>query len=189
MLDLLSAFPDSDLSQTRALRESEALFRQGDAVIGPGQVISGSVILIRHTEAGTSVPLHRAGPGGTFAEASLFSDAYHCDCVATEETEVILFDGNALRERLASDRSTSLLLMRMLSAEVQRARRQIEIRTIRPAEERILYAIADGWHTSSVVALAEDIGLTHEATYRALRRLVIDGRLRQTGRGRYELGE
>ncbi|MHA3980964.1 Crp/Fnr family transcriptional regulator [Halovulum sp. GXIMD14794] len=189
MLDLLSAFPDSDLSQTRSLRDGEALFRQGDAVKGPGQVISGGVALIRHTAAGTSVPLHRAGPGGTFAEASLFSETYHCDCVATEDTDLVLFDGSALRKRLASDRRTSLLLMRMLSAEVQRARRQIEIRTIRPAEERVFSAIADGWHTSSVVALAEDIGLTHEATYRALRRLVTDGRLWQTGRGRYELGE
>lgn len=187
MIDLLSAFPDSALSKKRFLREGDALFRQGDAVKGPGQVISGGVNLIRHTEAGVSVVLHRAGPGRSFAEASLFSDRYHCDCIATEDTEAVLFDGAALRRLLVHDPSNAMKFTRMLSAEVQRARRQIEIRAIRPAEERVFAAVADGWHVSSVVALAEDIGLTHEATYRALRRLVTKRRLRQTGRGRYEL--
>ena len=59
--------------------------------------------------------------------------------------------------------------------------------TIRSAEERVLAAVSDGLLDGSIKRFAAEIGLTHEATYRTLARLVSREKLRKTGRGSYSL--
>ncbi|MEL6100663.1 MAG: Crp/Fnr family transcriptional regulator [Pseudomonadota bacterium] len=167
------------------LAQDAALFRQDDTSTGIFWVRSGSVRLVRHTVSGIAVPLHTARTGGTIAEASLFSDSYHCDCVALEKTEAVWLSRAAILDRMAQDSDFGQALMARLAGQVQQHRRQIEILSIRSAQDRIEAALADGWLDGSITRFAEMIGLTREATYRALSVLVRSGRARKTGRGRY----
>jgi len=68
----------------RALQYGEALFVQDSATAGLFYLVSGTIDLKRATNTGHSVTIHRARLGDTFAEASLFSDTYHCTATAAQ---------------------------------------------------------------------------------------------------------
>ena len=69
--------------------------------------------------------------------------------------------------------------------QVQTYRRRLEILAIRSAEQRVLEAVWDGMMKNDITSFAATIGLTREATYRALAALARSGRLRKTARGTY----
>lgn len=53
-------------------------------------VTDGCANLVRYQEDGRPAVLQRARRGTVLAEASVFSDHYHCDAVAAMATEVVL---------------------------------------------------------------------------------------------------
>lgn len=167
------------------LQDGDTLFRQGENPFALFYVQVGAVSLIRHTEAGRKVTLFRARAGDTLAEASLFSDRYHCDCVAERSSTMLAFDKQALLRQMAADPTFSMALVRRMSGQVQTYRRKLELQAIGSARDRVLAGLADGWLSGSVMDFASELGLTHETTYRALAALVRDGCARKTGRGRY----
>ncbi len=175
---------DQDVSEN-TLRQGEALFRQEETPWAVFLVRAGAVSLVRHTEAGRLVPIFRAKSGDTIAEASLFSSRYHCDCVAERNATLLAFGKRAVLREMSRDPDFAMALTHRLAIQVQTYRRKLELIAITPAKERVLAALADGWLQGSVLAFAADIGLTHEAAYRALASLVGEGRARRTGRGRY----
>jgi predicted transcriptional regulator len=58
---------------------------------------------------------------------------------------------------------------------------------VRSATERVWLAMVEGLLQSTIKQFAASIGLTHEATYRALAELVENGRIQKQGRGRYSI--
>jgi len=169
----------------RNYQRKQTVFHQGAEPKALFHVVSGTVILERHTEAGQKVILHRAGAGDLIAEASLFSQTYHCDCVTQVDATLIALDKPAVLQLMATDPDFASALVKKMSRQVQRYRRQLELRSIFPAVDRVLAGLSDGWLTGSVMQFASDIGLSHEATYRALATLVASGKIRKTGRGQY----
>jgi len=178
------SLPDHLVAMHR-LQSGQTLFRQGDRPVALFLVQRGAVALIRHTEAGRKVRLFRAKAGDTLAEASLFSESYHCDCIAGRDSILFGFDKAAVLALMASNPEFSMALVRRLSVQLQAYRRKLELLAIGSAKERVLVALADGWLSGSVIEFAGELGLSHEATYRALAHLVQQGRARKTGRGRY----
>ncbi len=170
-----------------SLKKGEFAFLQDDPARGPFYVRSGGVELNRHTQAGNRVVLHRASANETFAEASLFSDHYHCDGVATIDSKLVRFDRAVLLARLKEDGVFANQLLNRFATQVQGYRRHLELLAIRGANERVLAALSDGLHTGTVMAFSAAIGLTHEATYRALSQLVKSGKIKRVSRGRYKL--
>lgn len=162
-------------------------FRQGDAARGPYFVESGSIELVRHTEAGNLVILHRAQKGQMFAEASLFSQNYHCDCVAIKDSRLIRFDKPTILEKMHGDGPFAFQLMKDFAAQIQGYRRNLELFAIKGANDRVLAALSQGQQDRTIMAFAASIGLSHEATYRALSNLVKLGLVEQIGRGRYQV--
>lgn len=150
-------------------------------------VEQGQIDLVRFTEAGTEVILHRAELGQTFAEASLFSDRYHCSAVAGSNSRVAMIDKAAVVAAMRTDPDFSLKLLARMAGQVQGYRRRLELMAIRSAEDRVLAALSDGVHKGTIIAFAAQIGLTHEVTYRMLSRLAADGRIVKLGRGNYRL--
>lgn len=59
----------------RRLDSGEVLFRQGEVVSALFRLSIGRIRLIRNLEDGTSVVLHIASAGETFAEASAFAES------------------------------------------------------------------------------------------------------------------
>lgn len=149
----------------------------------------GAVSLIRHTYAGQKVTMFRAVAGDTLAEPALFSESYHCDAVAEEPSSVLLLDKELVLEVMAQNPSFATSLVQRLSLQVQTYRRRLELLAIRPAGDRVLAGLADGRLTGSIIDFAADLGLSHEAVYRALSELVRDGRAIRPARGVYRISE
>lgn len=148
---------------------------------------SGSISLVRYTELGDEIVIHRAQPGETLCEAALFSPAYHCDVVATETTQLVSISKAAVLDQMRNDPDFALAVSARFAGQIQEGRRRLEILAIRDARARVFAAIAEGFLRSDIKGLASLIGLSHEATYRALSSLARSGKLIKTGRGRYAL--
>jgi len=88
-------------------------------------------------------------------------------------------------KRQTQDAAFSVELTRRLAAQIQSYRQLAMLQAVKHAEDRVMQAVSLGLLTVSVTHLASQIGLTRETCYRALRTLVRQGQLIQTGRGQY----
>jgi len=190
--DLLSTLPPG---RDVALARGETLFRAGDPALGLVLVQGGTLELLRTSPEGRRLVLHRAGPGDTFAEASLFETHHHCDAVAAVPSRVTVFAASGLRRAAETDPSLGWRIAAHLAARLVAERARAERLALPHAADRILDVLhalpsePDGsrrldrsWKT-----LAAELGLSHEATYRALARLERAGRLRRDDDGSVHL--
>lgn len=156
---------------SRIFRDGEAVFRAGARVESVFLVREGAIGLVRHTREGARLLLHRAGPGTLLAEASAWSDVYHCDAVALGDARVASLPRAAFRTTLARDPVLLDAWSAELARAVQAARMRAEIRSLRTVAERL-----DAWLDAfgalpargRVQDVAEEIGVSREALYREL---------------------
>lgn len=172
---------------TRRLCHGESLFRAGDSVIRCYRLVSGHIRLQRPLSHGEFLTVHRAAAGALLAEASLFSDHYHCDAVAEDDCEVIFYARERVRAALADRPLLAEELCHYLSREVQGLRTRLELAHIHSADERVLTWIrinassSDGrlWLDRPLKQVATELGLAHETLYRSLRHLLDQGLIRR----------
>lgn len=184
MSNLSAALPPTACLEFN-LDRGQIAFRQGDKSLGMFAVLSGEIQLQRHTEAGVMVVIHTARAGGSFAEASLFSDQYHCDAVAMEASLIVRYDKKAINHLLATNPEFAATITRQFAVQIQAYRRQLELQAIGSAKERVFAGLVEGMLKSDIKTFASQIGLSHEAVYRALSELVAAHRIKKTGRGKY----
>lgn len=164
----------------------DSVFRQGARTCGLYVVKCGRVHLERVGPDGERFIIYRAGPGMSFAEASVFSDRYHCDAVVAAVGAFVQIDKAAVLSAFA-DPDFARAYARQAAHQIQAQRQALEIVGIRRAEERVFAGMVAGLLEGSVVEFASALQLSHEATYRALRKLVNDGRVVNPARGTYRL--
>lgn len=186
MIELIDALP-TDAVRPHAAKRGECLFHQGQRTHSLVWVRSGSVHLVRHGRNGGETVIHRAIAGMTVAEAAMFSDFYHCDCVASEDSEVALISIAAIHAKLNTDTKFSTGLLSYFASEIVGLRKRLEIVALPSAKERVLAAVAADMHSGTIRALAAQINLSPEATNRALSQLSEAGALKRVGRGLYEV--
>jgi CRP-like cAMP-binding protein len=173
----------------RKLKAGEALFRLGDKAAGFYEVVSGRVRLVRVDRVGRETVLHVAGPAETLAEASLFSGHYHCDAVANTDATVRVYPKRQVVSVFEKDPKALKTFTAMLAHQVMSLRTRLQRRNIRSARERVRQFLAlnigpDGRSVElhgTVKDLAAEIGLTHEALYRALAALERAGEIKRAG--------
>lgn len=187
MLDAFDRLPDSAKRHLTA-NPGDRLFRQEDVTLGLFVVLVGAVNLERVGPNGERVVIHRARAGTSFAEASVFAERYHCDAVVVQSSECVRIDKTAILAAFA-DVSFAQAFSRQACRQIQAQRQLLEIVGISSATERVMAGIVAGLLDGSVVDFAALVHLSQEATYRALRRLVQDGRLLNPARGLYRLVE
>lgn len=201
----MPVYPPPDLAflaplcrPARRYRAGQAVFRAGTASAGLFQLEAGQVHLLRPLADGTEALVHRAEPGGTFAEAAIFADRYHCDAVAVTEAQVALAPRAAVRAALAADPAFAAAFAARLAGQVQDLRARVEVLSVHGAAARVMAFLAQhsrpGDKGGRVVEfgrpmrqVAAEIGLTHETLYRTLARLVRDGQIVRTGRTGFRL--
>jgi CRP-like cAMP-binding protein len=164
-----------------------SVFRQGDPATAVFAVEIGRIRMARVLEDGTGLTLFLAEAGDSFAEASLSAVRYHCDAIAETDAVVLALPKAALLAALAADPARSLSVALALASQVRDLRARLELRNIRSAPARVLawlHLRASG--TQPAMALhrpwtqvAEELGLTREALYRALATLERQGRIRR----------
>lgn len=180
----LAAVPDGLRAgvRLRPFVAGETLYKRGTRPRAMLCVLAGEIRLVRHSPGGAVITLQRAR-AGFIAEASLESNAYHCDVVAAADGRLLEFGIPEFRAALENDAAFRRAWMGQLSREVRKLRAQCERLSLNGAAERILHYIeSDG--VDGVVVLAQsrkawaaELGLTHEVLYRTLRRLRDDGTL------------
>lgn len=158
----------------RCLDEGTFLFHQGDPVSHLFVVLDGLVELIRYQEDGSPVVLQRAATGAAVADASLFSQTYHCGGVSMVRSRVLSVPMPGVRRLLGSSPEFAQAWAQYLAIELQGARLRSEILTLRTVAERL-----DAWllglgrnlpPKGEWKSLALEIGVSPEALYRELAR-------------------
>lgn len=167
-----------------SLEKGETLFQQGGQVERIYCVKSGKVTLIRNTIEGSLITLHIAQSGETFAEASLFSNQYHCSAIAASKTEISYFRKPELLNYLEQNPAAMKNLLATFSQQVRELRAISEIKNIRSAKERILAFIRGEMNddkelvlSMSLKDIAHRIGLAHETFYREIKKLEKAGKI------------
>ena len=137
---------------------------------------------MRHTATGARLILQTAGPGDILAEASAYSETYHCDAVAVEEAEVSALPRARFLSALAENSTLAEAWAARLARGMQAARLRAEIRTLPRLADRLTAWLDAGnalpargrWQD-----VAAELGVTREALYRELarRRAAQDARL------------
>lgn len=159
-------------AKSRTVQKGERLFMVGDAVAFIYRVRRGALSLTRTTSAGTTLLLQMAAEGDVLAEASAYSDNYHCDAEASEASVVETVAKTDFRRALLDDRQLAEQWEARLSRAVQAARVRAEIRSLRTVSERV-----DAWLGSVETTLpkkgnwqhfAAELGVSREALYREL---------------------
>lgn len=159
-------------NKRRILDQGAYLFHQGDPVNSVFVVEEGLVELARHQRDGASIVLQRATAQTVLAEASVYSETYHCDGIAKSPSKIIELSRNAFLNQLQQDEEFSRLWAEHLAREVQSARFRSEILSRKTVSERL-----DGWLAwyenklppkGQWTSVATQIGVSQEALYREL---------------------
>ena len=147
-------------------------------------VTRGEVVLQRLGRQGASVVLQRTRRG-FIGEASLDSARYHCDAVVTMSGETVAIPIVAVKQALSADSGFAGRWIAMLNQEVKRLRAQCERLSLKGVKERLLHLIeAEGSEGrlplgGGLKSMASELGVTHEALYRAVAELEKKGALRR----------
>ncbi|MEM8812475.1 MAG: Crp/Fnr family transcriptional regulator [Pseudomonadota bacterium] len=153
------------------LKKGETLFRSGDPVTRMYGVLSGRVDLARVTQNGGDLVFQVAESDAVIAEASAYSDVYHCDAVAIEPSKVRSVLLETFFARLERQPRLQGAWSRHLAQGLQSARFLAEIRTLHTVAARLDAWLAQGreipvkgeWQN-----LASSLGVSREALYREL---------------------
>jgi CRP/FNR family transcriptional regulator, dissimilatory nitrate respiration regulator len=167
-IDRLRSIPH----RTRHEAVETVLFRRDAPVRKLYVVESGVVELLRFSESGAALVLQRASDKSILAEASIYSQIYHCDAVVTEPARLLEFSKRNLLDTIATDKKLMHMWGRYLAAAVQNARHRAEILSLRSVANRL-----DGWLAinnekmpakGQWISIATEIGVTPEALYREI---------------------
>jgi CRP-like cAMP-binding protein len=169
-------------ARTLRLRAGEVLFRTGGRPRTMHYVEVGEIVLQRVSEAGGLALLQRAAPGAFVAEASLTAARYHCDGVCRDDAVLLAFPIPALRAAIDAHAGTRWAWVERLAAQVRAERLRVERLALRTLTDRLRHLVltegtpAGEYRLAGTrMQLAAELGVTHEALYRALARLQRQG--------------
>jgi len=181
---LVASLPSPKVSRRR-LERGATLFNQGDPASAVYVVEAGRIRMQRILSDGATLILYVANAGESFAEASLSATHYHCDAIAETDSFVLVLPKADLLALMTSDPAQGVAFALALATQVRDLRTKLELRNVRSATERVLawlrlQATGDSPQillNRSWTLVAEELGLTREAVYRALAVLERAGRI------------
>lgn len=156
-----------------SLKAGEYLFHSGDPVQSIFFICDGSISLERPLPNGGTISQQTAQQGDVLAEASAYSDTYHCDARCTTSAVVKCLPKKDFLNRLSSDPKLSNMWPKYLARAVQSARLIGEIRSLKTVSERLdAWLLENGtlpqkghWQT-----VANELAVSREALYRELKK-------------------
>lgn len=156
------------------LGQGAVLFSTGAPVSDIFRVRTGRVLLRRNTASGLLLTLQAATEGMILAEASAYSECYHCEAMAAgANTRVEAIPKAVFRAALASDLALAESWAAMLARGVQASRFKSEIRSLSKVADR-LDAWLEAGHSlpekGRLQEVAAELSVTREALYRELAR-------------------
>jgi CRP/FNR family transcriptional regulator, dissimilatory nitrate respiration regulator len=170
------------------LAAGDILFSAGMSSVGIYTVRKGRVRLERITERGKEAVLYVANPGDPFAEASIFSDVYHCSAVALTNVTVHFYPREKLLFEFRNNPAFTLAYARMLGRQLMSTRTRLERVNMNNAGDRvrhflILEAGPEGYNLErrgALKELAAELSLAPEALSRTLSKMDKTGEIERT---------
>lgn len=168
--EILNAAPNGCTSAK--CESGSRLFCRGDAVAFLYILQIGHIALTRHTDDGNEFVLCRAVGPCILAEASIYSEKYHCDAVALSDSELRKLPKNDFISLLASNPAIAYSWSSHLAKMLQTSRQLSEIMRLKKVCDRV-----DAWMALNEgklppkgrwKELAAQIGVSVEALYREL---------------------
>lgn len=168
------------ISRQVLIKKGSILFAPGDATRGFYAVHEGAVRIYRVSSRGKEITLEIAGARSTFAEASLFSDIYHCYAEALKDSTVFLIQKDGFLEMIQKDIRFAVIWIRILSIEIIHLRQRIEELSLKSPKARIvsyILLLSEIQNTPSIKlpvhrkSIATLLGMTHETFYRTAKSL------------------
>jgi len=150
-------------------------------------VLAGEVCLVRRSRSGERTVLHRSR-NGFIAEASLFDLSYDCEAITVEPSKLVAIPRKEFVESLKDGDHASFQWIAYLLRELRTSRAKAERLSLKTAPERIVHYIDFYGHGGNYYLSgtkknwASELGLTHEALYRALAQMKKLGRLTVDGK-------
>ena len=193
---LFAGLPEEHLTRLEGIsrqvlvKKGAILFAPGDATQGFYAVYDGAVRIYRVSSRGKEITLEIAGARSTFAEASLFSDIYHCYAEALKDSTVCLVPKDAFLEMIQKDIQFAATWIHLLSLEIIHLRQRIEELSLKSPRARIvsyILLLSEIQNTPSVKlpvhrkSIATLLGMTHETFYRTAKGLENEGMVRFDG--------
>lgn len=169
-------------AKVRSLQSGDHLFRRGAKVSHAYLIREGELGLVRFLADGGALTLSHARAGSLVAEASLFSDRYHCDGICNGVCEVASLPRQLEIERLEANGQT-LAALAQAAHEVQNLRTRLEINRHRSLRTRLdaYLEIYGQPETGTWVRVADWIGVTPAALYRELAARRASGAIAKNG--------
>ena len=182
---LKDLLPNELLGQCQAhhFEKGEYLFHKGIKPEFMFFIVSGEAVLIRESSHGEPIVLQRC-KSGFISEASLLTDAYHCDAIATQSGQAITLPIKFLINAL-TDSQFSLKWVQLLSKEIMRLRTQSERLGLKDIRSKLIHLIETEGKQGILTlqadykSMASEIGVTHEALYRTMAILEDEGLLKK----------
>jgi CRP-like cAMP-binding protein len=171
MSDLISRLASISMFE-KTIDAGAFLFLQGDPVHVLHIVRTGTVHLVRHQPDGATAVLQRATAAKILAEASVYSDTYHCDGLVVSPATILLVPVVDVKRLLEADGCFANLWSAYLARELQATRKRAEIMSLKTVKAKLDAWLA--WNDGGLPAkgvwkqLADDIGVSPEALYREI---------------------
>ena len=185
-IQLLLAQP---LVRVEHYEKDQVIFDRSDAARVLGIILYGSCAVTKEGEGGR-MPMSILRQTDLFGAASLFheADEYVARVTASESTWVLLIREESLREMMKRDFRVTENYLRYLTARIRFLSGRLDGFLPQSVEERVFNHIkthADhGLYESewSVSALAESLLVSRSTLYRAMDKLVSEGKIERHGR-------
>ena len=169
--------------------KDQVIFDRVDTERALGMILYGECIVTKESANG-KMPMSVLRQADLFGAASLFHDeeAYVARVMASESTWVLLINENALRVMMQRDFRVTENYLRYLTARIRFLSGRLDGFLPQSVEDRVLNYIKthaeNGLYESewSVSALAEALRISRTTLYRAMDKLVSNGKIERCGR-------
>lgn len=194
---LFSGIPEEDVRNLLAqecvrvdhYEKDQIIFDRENAQRALGIILYGSCVVTKESENG-KMPMSLLRQTDLFGAASLFHDeeAYVARVTANESTWVLLICEEALRDMMRRDFRITENYLRYLTARIRFLSGRLDGFLPQSVEERVLNHIENhaknGLYESewSVSALADTLRISRTTLYRAMDKLVSEGKIERHGR-------
>ena len=169
--------------------KDQVIFDRADTERALGIILYGTCVVTKESENG-KMPMSVLRQTDLFGAASLFHDeeAYVARVMAQESTWVLLISEEALRSMMQMDFRVTENYLRYLTARIRFLSGRLDGFLPQSVEERVLNHIKtraeDGLYESewNVTQLADALRISRTTLYRAMDKLVSDGKIERNGR-------
>jgi CRP/FNR family transcriptional regulator, dissimilatory nitrate respiration regulator len=176
----------------KVYRAGNFLFHAGDEARGFFYVRRGGVRVFRMDKDGREMEIVRLGPGDFFGEAvAIAGRRFPAYARATEDTEVLFFDREAVFRQIGQDPRTARFFLELLAGKCLVLNEKVEslgLMTVRQRLARYLLSCCGGSRSCLVELktkksdLARQLGIVSETLSRNLREMEDEGLIEVKGR-------